>query len=107
MQRAAERTTLLILACLLPIAASCKSTPFQVKLAPAYKGRVLITCDATGTTFTEVAVDANGSAEAGVCPASPTDIVITRDGAAVKTDGAPTWQTTGDGIPVAIQFSVR
>jgi hypothetical protein len=107
MQRAAERTALLVLACLLPIAASCKATRFQVKLAPAYRGRVLITCDATGTTFSEVAVDANGSAEAGVCPANPTDLVITRDGVALKPDGAPTWQTTGDGIPVAIQFSVR
>ncbi len=94
-------------ACMLPVVASCKATPFNVELAPGFTGQVTITCDATGSAFQSVKADASGHAEAPVCPVSPTDIVVTRDGKKIATDGPLSWMTTGDGIPVGVKFQVR
>ena len=101
------KVLLFVCACMLPVVASCKATPFHVDLASGYAGSVTISCDSTGTAFDSVRAGANGHAEAKVCPVHPVDIVVIRDGAKVSMDGAPAWETTGDGIPVGIRFAVK
>jgi len=101
------KIVLALLACLLPVVASCKAPPFTVNLPSGYNGPVTISCDATGVSAASIAVDAHGMAEAKVCPTRPTDLVVMRDGKHIDTFTTPDWETTGDNIPVGIRFTVR
>jgi hypothetical protein len=101
------KVLLFVCACMLPVVASCKATPFKVELTPGFRGTVTVTCDSTGSAFRSVTADARGNAEAPVCPVSPTDIVVMRDGKKIATEGSLSWMTTGDGIPVGLRFQVR
>ncbi len=96
-----------IITCMLPLAASCKSAPYVVLLPSGYAGPVSIQCKATSTSAPTITVNAQGQANADFCPVHPTDLNIMRDGKQVQPSEAPTWETTGDNIPVDLHFVVR
>jgi hypothetical protein len=107
MKTGSWKVLLFVAACMLPVVASCKSNPLRVELSSGFTGQVTISCHATGSTLTSVAVNAQGSAEAATCPSNPVDIMVVRDGKRIAVDGAAIWETTGDGLPVGIKFTVR
>ena len=104
-----NRTAILVLSlatCAVTIAMGCKRS-VHVELAPNYVGPVNIVCDAIGDTSQTIAIDSTGNGEAHSCPPRGAELVFLRDGKPFTPDGPVQWQTTGDGIVVAIHFNAR
>jgi hypothetical protein len=90
------------------LALGCKDKkPLLINVAPDFRGVVTIDCASNSDDLQTITIDSTGRNSSGACPAQQTELVIVRDGAAVPTEGLVNWKTTGDGIPVSIQFTIR
>jgi hypothetical protein len=97
---------LLVLAVVLALGCKAKK-PLLVNVAPGFSGVVTITCDSNSDDFQTITIDSAGRNSIGTCPAQQTELVVVRDGKAVPPEGLVTWESTGDGVPVSIQFTIR
>ncbi|RXH54328.1 hypothetical protein [Granulicella sibirica] len=84
-----------------------KADNLQVTLSPGYTGKVDISCASTSSTVANITVDPQGRAIDAVCPRHPAELIVLRDAKRIELDGPPDWLATGDGIPVAIRFSLH
>jgi hypothetical protein len=84
----------------------CKGKPLRVNLAPGYKGAVTIVCGSDNDGSQAITVDTTGRIESAPCPRHRTDLLIMRDGKTISAEGEIKWESTGDGIPVSIQFTI-
>lgn len=89
------------------ISIGCKKRSTVIELPHGYTGAVLITCGDLRDDSPPITVDANGRADHAPCPHRSMDLTIVRDGQRISPIEVPVWETTGDGIPVSIHFSVR
>jgi hypothetical protein len=99
------RTTL-VLATMF-VSFGCKSEPWRVNIAPGYSGHVTISCRPSSGIPQAIVVDSTGHVENATCPIHRTELLIIRDGKAVSTEDSIKWETTGDGIPRDIEFTIR
>jgi len=90
------------------LALGCKDEkPLLVDVVPGFSGIVTIDCASNSDDLQTITIDSTGRNSSGACPAQQTELVVVRDGKAVPTEGFVNWKTTGDGIPVSIQITIR
>jgi hypothetical protein len=91
---------------LMPETLGCRKPPvLRVEIPHNFSGRVQVSCDKFGDNLQATTVDATGNGVAPVC-SDAAKVLAERDGQAIEVDNLQ-WVKTGDGIPVAISFSVR
>ena len=78
----------------------------RVDIAHGYSGLVMIECGNRGDVYQTIAVDSTGRIRNVTCPSRPTELLIMRDGRRISTLGPINWKTTGDEIPLSIQFTI-
>jgi len=84
----------------------CNAQTIRVELPHGYTGTVRIHCGTSGSVQT-IAVDATGHATDAACPSKPAKLVIVRDGKIIQSIESAEWGTTGDGLPVFVEFTVQ
>jgi hypothetical protein len=89
------------------VLAGCKERPVRVEIAPGYSGPVMIGCGSMSNDFETIIVDSTGQAESPRCPTHRVDLLIVRDGKRIFAEGPIKWESTGDKIPVSIQFTIH
>jgi hypothetical protein len=90
------------------LALGCKEEkPLLVNVAPGYSGAVTISCVSYGDDLQTITIDSSGRDSSGACPVRRTELLVMRNGKAIPTDGPVNWESTGDGFPVNIQFTIR
>lgn len=84
----------------------CNAPTIRVKLPRGFTGNVRINCGVYGSGQT-ITVDATGHAPDASCPEKPPELVIVRDGNTIQSIEPAMWGTTGDGLPVLVEFPVQ
>jgi hypothetical protein len=85
----------------------CNTRTTRVELSHGYTGDVTIDCRQNNNGIQTITVDSTGHVANGTCPKEPTKLIIVRDGRVIQPTQAATWETSGDGIPISIHFTVR
>ena len=85
----------------------CLSKPLVIELPPTFVGHVEIECGGSTPNGPSIRVGSTGHATMSACPKHDSPLVFIRNGQEIKPDGSVELQTTGDGLVVDIQLSVR
>jgi hypothetical protein len=106
MRRNSEGDRVALVLAIMFVLTGCKGKPLRVNLAPGYKGAVTIVCGSYSDDSQTITVDATGRVENAPCSLHRTELLIMRDGKTISAEGEIKWDSTGDGIPVSIQFTI-
>lgn len=85
---------------------ACKPKPLMVNIPAGFSGDVEINCASSSGSVQSINVGFKGRVDGAICPQHKTDLRIVRDGTSVEPTGNADWETTGDGIVLAIRFHV-
>jgi hypothetical protein len=85
---------------------SCRARSLQIEIPHGFSGPISVSCANTGDDFQTTTVDASGKGVAATCGRTVVDTRVVRDGKTIDVDSLK-WETTGDGIPLSLAFTVR
>lgn len=105
----ASDLAILAAVCFVPVMLCCREhrQTLRVEVPHNFVGPVQVTCQSYANDLQTTVVDAEGRAVAHACTRESVDVMVVRDGKIVDVSDSLVWAKAGDGIPVALSFSVR
>ena len=86
---------------------ACRAPTQRVEVPAGFTGPVRITCTRLQSDPSTLAIDRSGTLLSATCPTSTVPVLVLRDGQPITSDVSPHWTTTGDGVVLGLELTVR